>query len=394
MTRVRLESFGAIVALEEPPALVWIDHDMSRALGVQPADDLWTRDAGRLQGPTEVHVLTTERCPAGCPSCYVDATMKSPEPSTAELKHWLQRLADLQVFHVALGGGESMLRDDLFEVAAHARALGLVPNLTTSGIGMTAERARACRVFGQVNISFDGTGAIYRRSRGYDGEALALRALRMLADEGVSVGINIVLQRETFDALDATVEAAWEAGAREVELLRFKPTGRARDTWEACRLTEFQRDRVLETVLGLHHRYPGVHVKIDCSLVPFLCAAEPDPALLERFGVMGCEAGNMLAAVRADGRATACSFLEDAVGTVDDLADHWEDSPALARWHQYHRSAPEPCRSCPWRQVCKGGCRAVSRTVLGDAMLPDPECPRVIAHGLGDPTPVSPPPAS
>ncbi len=373
----RAESFGALVQVDEPPALLWVDRAMARELGLGE-QDAWRTDDDRLSAPTEVHVMTTERCPAGCPSCYVDSTMQSAEPPTEVWKNALQELADAGVFHIAMGGGEALLRDDLFELAQWARELGMVPNLTTSGIGMTREIAAACKVFGQVNVSLDGVGDIYVRSRGYDGADRALRALSWLSDAGVPCGINLVLHKGTWDALDDTVAAAANAGAHEVEILRFKPAGRAHDTYDTWRLDADQRRALMPRLVGLMKAWPHLNIKVDCSMVPFLCASSPPPELLDMFGVVGCEAGNMLSAIRADGRATACSFIEESPGDAGSLIEQWRGDE-LSKWHNYHHQAPEPCASCEYRTICKGGCRVVSAHVKGDYFVPDPECPRVEA---------------
>ena len=42
------------------------------------------------------------------------------------------------------------------------------------------------------------------------------------------------------------------------------------------------------------------------------------------------------------------------------------------------REAAEPCRSCAYHDLCRGGCRVVSSHVSGDASAPDPECPKVV----------------
>jgi len=381
--RVRYEDFGAIIALSDPPALVHIDHTMVAELNLAPSP---YRDAplGHLSAPTEVHVLATERCPAGCSHCYVDATREGAHPSTAELRALLESLAEFGVFHVALGGGESMLRDDLFELAHYARALGLVPNLTTSGIGMTLARAAQCTVFGQVNVSLDGLDDVYEHTRGYDGSGKALSGLRMLSAAGVATGINVVLTRGVFDTLAATVEAAVDAGAQEVELLRFKPTGRAKASYFGVRLCESRGRRLMPLVTELARKYASVNMKIDCSLVPFLCATDPDPELLRTFGVIGCEAGNVLAAVRADLNATACSFVESSLGDARTLISSWTDNEELQAWRGWAARAPEPCRSCAYRDICKGGCKVVSLAVNGETFTPDPECPRVLAHARGE----------
>ena len=78
------------------------------------------------------------------------------------------------MFHLALGGGESALLPWLGEVAEHARARGLVPNLTTSGLYGDAELERLvgwAPLFGQINVSIDGVGEDYARVRGFDGFA-------------------------------------------------------------------------------------------------------------------------------------------------------------------------------------------------------------------------------
>jgi hypothetical protein len=74
--RVRPERFGALVATEEPFALISVDRVLARRLGVDGAE-LW-REPSRehepvLRGPTEVHLAVTERCPAACTGCYADA---------------------------------------------------------------------------------------------------------------------------------------------------------------------------------------------------------------------------------------------------------------------------------------------------------------------------------
>ena len=382
--RLRYEDFGAIIALDAPPALVHVDREMVRELGY-PDAPRWSAPTGWLSAPTEVHVLLTERCPAGCPDCYVDAVMDRVDLPTAHWRRTFERLAEQGVFHLALGGGESLLRDDLFELAAYARDLGMVPNLTTSGIGMTAEKAAECSVFGQVNVSLDGLGETYIASRGYDGAERALRALRLLTDAGVSTGINVVVNRATWDELDDTFEAAFAAGAREVELLRFKPAGRAHATYLTRRLDLEQRRALVPRLIGLQQRWPALNVKIDCSFIPFVAAANPPLEALERFGVIGCEAGNVMAAIRADGTATACSFIEEPLGDVDDLVDRWDDHPDLLAWRRQADAPARPCADCTYRPICRGGCSAVTHHLTGDRDAPDPECPRVVAHARREP---------
>ncbi|MCB9596573.1 MAG: radical SAM protein, partial [Sandaracinaceae bacterium] len=132
--RARPERFGAIVALEAPHALISVDRWLARRVGVV-GGALWDApsrglDVDPLTGPTEVHLAVTDRCSAGCRSCYADATPAGHEPSTTELLERLDAIADQGAFYVAFGGGEALLRADLEALAAHARDRGLIPTMT------------------------------------------------------------------------------------------------------------------------------------------------------------------------------------------------------------------------------------------------------------------------
>ena len=95
-------------------------------------------------------------------------------------------LAEMGVFHMALGGGEALERPDFFELASYVRSRGIVPNLTTNGLLLTRETAAKCGIFGQVNVSVDSVPKISGR-RGQETDAFAKRArgVDLLLEAGV-----------------------------------------------------------------------------------------------------------------------------------------------------------------------------------------------------------------
>src|SRR5437879_3396288 len=113
--RARFERFGAIVQLTVPRALVFVDRAMARrVVAVSAAPAAWREPESELgdhvlSAPLEAHLQLTNRCGAGCKGCYTGA---SPQGAPHEwgLAEWIRAidaLADANVFHVALGGGES-----------------------------------------------------------------------------------------------------------------------------------------------------------------------------------------------------------------------------------------------------------------------------------------------
>ncbi|MSP60983.1 MAG: SPASM domain-containing protein [Myxococcales bacterium] len=388
--RFRYERFGGIAQLGWPRALVFVDRDRARSLGYRDGGALWKGEEpgldGVLSAPLEAHLQLTNRCDAGCQGCYTGASPKGErgEWGLAEWKLAIDELAERGVFHLALGGGESAVLPWLGEVARHARGRGLVPNLTTSGLLAEEELARLCGIaplFGQINVSVDGVGEVYARVRGFDGFARADAAVVRLRRATRHVGVNCVVTRDSFEHLGELFAWAKKRRLREVELLRFKPSGRGARTYEKLRCTDAQHLALLPTVLELARRYRR-RVRLDCSYTPMITAHAPDPRLVRWLAIYGCAGGDLLIGAKAHGVVTACSFAAPPPGgpTVEKLGAYWGQADAFPPFRAWQEAAREPCRSCEYLALCRGGCRVVSAHVAGDAAAPDPECPRVLAH--------------
>jgi radical SAM protein with 4Fe4S-binding SPASM domain len=389
--RARLERFGAILQLVVPRALVFVDRDFARrALAVEgPA--IWAGDEpavgdAPLSAPLEAHLQLTNRCDAGCQGCYTGA---SPEGAAGEWGRdaWMRaidQLAEAGVFHVALGGGESTVLPWLGELADHARRRGIIPNLTTSGLAHLDHLLAICDRFGQINVSLDGLGPTYARVRGFDGFARADAAIRALRRAKREIGINVVVTRHNFDELDRLFDYAAERRLSEIELLRFKPSGRGARAYDELRCSDAQHRAFLPAILAAARRH-AVRVKVDCSYTPMLAHHRPDRALLAELAVYGCTGGDFLVGAKPGGQLTACSFaapppaLAGERPRITDLRAYWDAPGAFGAFRTW-RAAREPCASCDYHALCRGGCKVVSAHVTGDLSAPDPECPRVVDH--------------
>jgi radical SAM protein with 4Fe4S-binding SPASM domain len=304
----------------------------------------------------------------------------------------IDHLADAGVFHVALGGGESAILPWLGELADHARRRGIIPNLTTSGLAGLERLLAICDRFGQINVSLDGLGPTYARVRGFDGFARADAAIRALRGVKREVGINVVVTRHNFGELDQLFAYAALRRLSEIELLRFKPSGRGARAYAELRCSDAQHRAFLPTILAAARRH-AVRVKVDCSYTPMLAHHRPDRALLAELAVYGCTGGDFLVGAKPGGQLTACSFAAPppppSPGAdrprVTELRDYWDAPGAFGAFRTW-REAREPCASCDYHALCRGGCKVVSAHATGDPSLPDPECPRVVDHHPAPPT--------
>ena len=405
--KLRRESFGGIVAWGEPAALLYVDHPTARAALEHGAEQVGLDSEGDIEGalrsPTEVHLAVTERCPVACTGCYIGAGPQNEvaEADTDELYGALEKLAAMGVFEVAFGGGESLMNEQVFKLAEHARDLGVVPNLTTSGFGLTPARARRMRgLFGQVNVSIDGLAEGYRAVRGWDGFELGMQALKTLSEAGVAAGVNTVLTGSNLAEMPALAEVLAGLRIAEWQWLRFKPTGRGINSYEQMRLSPEQGLELWPLAVQVEKRW-ALTLRFDCALVPFLAAHRLPINLMRRLGIGGCNGGQALWSRSAIGTWGPCSFaVEGDKGAGDSLViasdgiggpgavgqqeatglrDLWRSEPQMTRWRQRGLQPPEPCGSCAYKELCRGGCRVVAGHLSGDELAPDPECPRVLS---------------
>jgi len=366
--RVRLERFGAILQLTVPRALVFVDRAFARrvlAVGSEAGSEAGNQAQSEAEGkigspavwagpeialgdaplsaPLEAHLQLTNRCDAGCRGCYTGASAGGA-PGEWGLAAWMRaidELASAGVFHVALGGGESAVLPWLGELADHARRRGIIPNLTTSGLAGLGDLLAIADRFGQINVSLDGLGATYARVRGFDGFARADAAIRALRDKKREIGINVVVTRENFGELDGLFAYAAARRLSEIELLRFKPSGRgARAYGELC-CSDAQHRAFLPVILAAAKRH-AVRVKVDCSYTPMLAHHRPDHALLAELCVYGCTGGDFLVGAKPGGQLTACSFAAPPPPAADgerprvtELRAYWDAPGAFGAFRAW-----------------------------------------------------------
>src|SRR6185436_9253280 len=128
-----------------------------------------------------------------------------------------------------LSGGEPLFRPDLFDIAEYGVQSGFRMALATNGTLVTERVAAkiADAGFSRVAISLDGARAeTHDAFRGVPGShGLALRGIRHLRDEGVSVQINSTIARHNVAQLPRMLDLALALGADALHLFMLVPVG-------------------------------------------------------------------------------------------------------------------------------------------------------------------------
>jgi mycofactocin radical SAM maturase len=320
-----------------------------------------------LSAPVNLTWEITHRCNLRCIHCLSASSDESPdELDYNECRAIVDQLAALRVFEINFGGGEPLLKDFFLSLLRSIHEKGIVTCISTNGTVLTDE-AVACFASSplvNVQVSLDGATAVVNdRIRGRGTFGRIIRGIERLAGRGIPLSINTVVTSLNFDQLDSLKKLAATFGAR-LRVSRFRPSGRARQSWEALRLSPAQL-KVLSAWLAA------------------------DPAILtgdsffsvtaggrRQMGLDMCGACKLTCCIDPIGDVYPCAFMQDKAfrgGSLRETTfkDIWDNSPAF---EYFRRLEPASCQCCPRFESCHGGCPAVAYFVSHDLDSADPEC--------------------
>ena len=185
------------------------------------------------------------RCPLRCSYCSnpLDWARHRDELDTATWLRVFREAEDLGVVQLNLTGGEPLVRDDLEELVAGARALDLYTNLITSGVPLEKERLKALREAGLDNVQVsvqDVNAEASDRIAGMKSFAHKLEVARWVKALGMPLTLNIVLHRENLGRVAEMIALAEELSADRLELANAQYLGWALVNREALLPTREQ----------------------------------------------------------------------------------------------------------------------------------------------------------
>lgn len=358
--KARREWFGGLVYSENPGFTAFVDSRRADMLGIPSSGKL---KEGCFSAPLDVHISITNRCNLRCRGCYALRDNEPVKDMPLDLAQAvIDRLSDMDVFTIALGGGEPFLHPQWLDIAAYSRRAGIVPNVTTNGMFMDADTARKCRVFGSVHVSCHHPSELPRLAE----------PVRLLKRSGTDVGLNVLVSRATFDELPRIWSWCATQGISRVLMLKFKLTENNHECGDMV-LSAAQERSLLALVRQLSRRH-SIMPMLDCSFFPALAYTRPRKSDLEFFDVNGCVGGNAILAVTTDGQFKPCSFCRTTYGDARQLSRKlWEASRELEEFRQ--RRIHPSCSACAYGDLCNGGCRIAETPWCQNGLSSEPDGP-------------------
>jgi radical SAM protein with 4Fe4S-binding SPASM domain len=331
-------------------------------LDAQPAAD-------HLTGPLAVHLEVVAACNLTCSHCFAGVLpRKEKRLNLDEIERLFASMAAMGSFRLGLTGGEPLLRRDIFEIIDLACDYGLHPCITTNGLLITEEIARAFakRKMVWLNVSLDGaTAESNDRVRGSGTFERVIEKLKILG-QYANFTIAFTIMRNNAEEVQACAELAEQLGAVTAVFRPLYPVGTATQHI-ADLMPSFEQYSTALATLSANSD--------DARIIdPFspLLRAETQAITNTNFG---CGAANSVCSISVSGEVNPCSFLGSAFvsGTIRERS--LEDI-----WHEGHTF--QAMRNLPGgtADTFSGGCRARSLVLNGSVNAPDPWMQTSDAH--------------
>lgn len=253
-----------------------------------------------------------------------------------------------KTYQIALGGcGDPDQHEHFADILETCHQAGIVPNFTTSGLGLNSELAQLCKKHcGAVAVSW------YRST-------YTLRAIDLLFQADVKTNIHYVVSNSTIEeAVTRLKERSFPVGVNAIVFLLHKPVGLGSQA-QVLKCDDLRVKEFLELACGGNH---GYKIGFDSCSIPGLISQSID---VNQDSVDTCEGARWSAYITSDMLMLPCSFDNQSKRWAVDLRSHtiqeaW-DSSVFEDFRRYFRQS---CPDCEHRSACMGGCPICREVVL------------------------------
>lgn len=279
--------------------------------------------------------------------CYQSgAKVQKPNMSLEDFKS-IASQSEGKVFQIALGGrGDPNKHENFEEICQCCHDHNIVPNYTTSGLGLTDTEVAATKdLCGAVAVSW------YRQQHTID-------AIEKFVAADCRTNIHYVLANNTIDeAINLIKTDGFPKGINAVIFLMHKPVGFGTQKnvlkFDDPRVKEFFT--LIDTV-KTHHK-----IGFDSCSIPAIVNFTQN---ISEASVDTCEGSRWSMYIGSDMVALPCSFDQAHNWAVDLRENTIQEAWDGEAFTDFRSKLHDSCPSCPKREMCMGGCPIKREIVL------------------------------
>jgi AdoMet-dependent heme synthase len=333
------------------------------------------------------------RCTFSCNfNCVHCTSAEKPafrnEIKTEDAKHIVDQAYEFGVSFFGITGGEALLREDLFDVIAYARKVGMNASIITDG-RLLDDKAFDNIVKNEVkvSVSIDGGKEINDLVRGKGAYAASVSAIEKLSKEkllnclvytlaNVNASATNVNENDFRDVLDLaeTYGARWVIYhgmipySKDPASLKVCPSA-AQNEWAWNKLFDLQ---------SVYKRKPAINV-----YYPTYARVAKQRGIADwdnwfnHFFLGRCFFGKFMS-IAENGDAIPCSYNDVyRFGNIktQSLQQIWDEMQSSEFFAKVRDKAnlKGKCGVCEYKDIC-GGCRTSALFFTGDLLESDPQC--------------------
>ncbi len=323
-------------------------------------------EKGKILPPLMVSFAITRECNLRCKHCYSEAT-DSPHPdelTTAEAKKVIAEIAEAGARLLIFDGGEPLMRDDIYQLIAHAQSAGLQPTLGTNATLLSTEAAERMKKAGirALSISLHGADAkSHDDFCGMEGSwERAMAGIHNIATAGIPFQINTCIHRHNLAQFDAIISLARNLRALAIEIFHYVPAGRGKEQPDLALSPDEQQWLVSQIIQ--HQLYDQSMVYRCVGIPQFWVEVEKrvtHKEAMSRFIRSCCGAASRYCCVFYEGTVYPCMVLQKRAGNIrqNSFQEIWQESEVFRKLRDRDKLEGK-CGNCAYRQLC-GGARCV-----------------------------------
>ncbi|MBW6440806.1 radical SAM protein [Patescibacteria group bacterium] len=320
-----------------------------------------------MTAPIKLFVNVNNKCNLECKHCFSASSpvgnYQIPYDNFIKI---IDEASEMGIFLFVIGGGEPLLRNDIWKVISYIRSKGMGVSLTTNGTVCNDEIINNIKEYDvRMNISFDGKEETHDSVRGRKGVyRTALKNVKIMVANGIKPTIRFTLMPLNIKDTPHMISLADTLGLK-LKVRRAKPASR---TMKNDMIIKHIDQEYLEAI-NLLNNSPNCGVE-DIMNINFRAK---EPLLVSD---SDCGAATRIMFIEADGKISPCSFLRDEFcsGSIytDTLESIWRDSSQFKLIRNLKLN--KECATCHRKRVCHAECPSIRLYVNGSLDAEDPGC--------------------
>lgn len=307
----------------------------------------------------------TRNCNLACVHCRASATMGpyTGELDTSACFALLDQIAETGSPIVILTGGEPLLRDDIYDIAAYGTDKGLRMVMAPNGTLLTNEIATKLVDAGikRISISLDGaTNTVHDAFRGvtgaYDGAMAGINAAKQA---GLEFQVNTTITTANHDEIPKIQKLAENLGAVAHHIFLLVPTGRGKYILDG----EISAEEYEDTLNWFYDQRENTPLQLKATCAPHYyrilrqrAKQDGKTVTFQTHGLdavtRGCLGGTGFCFISHRGVVQPCGFLNVDCGNVTETSfkDIWNESEVFKNLRDFDKLEGK-CGACEYRKV-------------------------------------------